>query len=296
MSKKCGFIALIGPSNAGKSTFLNAVLDVDLSIVCHKSQTTRTCISGIHMQGETQMVFLDTPGIFRARKSLERRMVKAAWESLEGAHMVFLMVDATRPVDSPHVQHIIKRLEDRGSKVDLILNKVDLLKREKLLPLAQAYMETGVIQQIFMTSSKTKSGFKEVLNHIERSLPESPWLYPEDQVADVPSAFLAAEMTRERLMHHIHEEIPYMLTVFPEAWEQKDTGIIHIIQTIIVQESSHKSIILGAGGKTIKRIGSESRERIEALMGQQVHLVLHVRVDKRWQERVEYMDEFSKNT
>jgi GTP-binding protein Era len=286
--KKCGHIALMGPPNAGKSTLLNAILGTKISIVCHKRQTTRTCILGIHMLGETQMIFLDTPGIFKPTKPLEKRMVSVAWNSTVGADALLLMVDATHNVEDHDFQKILKRLRQNETKVDLVLNKVDLVKKETLFAKAQAYMDTGVVSDVFMISAKKGSGLKQLLAHLDKKLPEREWEYPEDQLSTVPQKLLAADITREKLMMQVHAEIPYELTVLPEIWEQMANGVLHIVQTILTAEEGHKSIIIGAGGQRLKAIGQAARLEMEHLFGEKIHLVLHVRTEKGWQERPNY--------
>ena len=289
--RKCGTIALIGPPNAGKSTLLNSILRTKLAIVCHKRQTTRTCVAGIHLEGETQMVFLDTPGIFNPKKPLERRMVAAAWHSIAGAEAVLLLVDATRDVRDHEIQKILNRLRKIEVRVDLVLNKVDLVKKNTLLPKAHAYIETGVVDQIFMISAKKQDGMDHLLAHLDTKMPEGDWQYPEDQLSNLPQKLLAAEITREKVMHHAHEEIPYELTVLPELWEPQGNGSIKIMQTILVKEEGHKPILLGKGGQKLKAIGTEARQDIEILLESKVHLVLHIRSDSRWQEKAQYFSE-----
>jgi GTP-binding protein Era len=286
--KKCGHIALMGPPNAGKSTLLNAILGTKISIVCHKRQTTRTCILGIHMLGETQMIFLDTPGIFKPTKPLEKRMVSVAWNSTVGVDAVLLIVDVTHNVEDHDFQKILKRLRQNDTKVDLVLNKVDLVKKEILFAKAQAYMDTGVISDIFMISAKKGSGLKQLLAHLDKKLPEREWEYPEDQLSTVPQKLLAADITREKLMMQVHAEIPYELTVLPEIWELMPNGVLHIVQTILTAEEGHKPIIIGAGGQRLKSIGQTARLEMEQLFGEKIHLVLHVRTEKGWQEKPNY--------
>ncbi|MBM3610887.1 MAG: GTPase Era [Alphaproteobacteria bacterium] len=288
---RCGTIALLGPSNAGKSTFLNAVLGTKLSIVCHKRQTTRTSIIGIHTEGEAQLLFLDTPGIFAPRSPLEKRMVATAWQSSIGADAVLLLVDATRSLENDDIQTILKRLNTSSTKAILVLNKVDLVKKDSLLAKAKAYMETGVVEDIFMISALKKDGISRLLNHLVSKMPEKPWLYPEDQLSTKPQQFLAADIIREKILFQIHEEIPYELVVVPEIWEPLEKGGVRIVQTIVVQEDNHKPILLGKGGSKLKTIGQQARLELEGFLGCKVHLVLHVRVDKRWQEKNQYYTE-----
>lgn len=288
---RCGSVALIGPSNAGKSTLLNAILGEKVAIVCHKSQTTRTCLSGIHTQGETQIIFVDTPGIFDPKKNLERRMVGAAWSSLEGVDRIMMMVDATRRVEEPVVQRIFERLKQMDRKVDLILNKIDLLRRQELLPKIQAFVDTGLVEDVFMISAQKQDGIEAILTHLEGKMPEAPWRYPEDQLADIPQKLMATEVTREKFMHHLHEEIPYEAMVLCDTWEEHRDGSVRIVQSIVVANNSQRLIVLGKGGQKIRAIGMESRMDLQVMLGRKVHLILHVRVDKKWQEKDHYYSE-----
>jgi GTP-binding protein Era len=285
----------MGPPNAGKSTLLNTILGTKISIVCHKRQTTRTCILGIHMLGETQMIFLDTPGIFKPTKPLEKRMVSVAWNSTVGVDAVLLIVDVTHNVEDHDFQKILKRLKQNETKVDLVLNKVDLIKKEALFAKAQAYMDTGVVSDVFMISAKKGSGLKQLLAHLDKKLPERGWEYPEDQLSTVPQKLLAADITREKVMMQVHAEIPYELTVLPDIWEPMVTGGtnggIRIVQTILTAEEGHKPIIIGAGGQRLKAIGQAARLEMEHLFGEKIHLVLHVRTEKGWQEKANYYAE-----
>jgi len=289
--KKCGHIALMGPPNAGKSTLLNTILGTKISIVCHKRQTTRTCVLGIHMLGETQMIFLDTPGIFKPTKPLEKRMVSVAWNSAVGADALLLMVDATHNVEDHDFQKILKRLRQSEMKVDLVLNKIDLVKKETLFAKAKAYMDTGVVDDVFMISAKQGGGLKQLLAHLDKKLPPREWEYPEDQLSTVPQKLLAADITREKVMFQVHAEIPYELTVLPEIWEPMSNGGIRIVQTILTAEEGHKPIIIGAGGQRLKAIGQAARLEMEQLFDTKIHLVLHVRTEKGWQEKPGYYTE-----
>jgi GTP-binding protein Era len=290
--KRCGTVALLGPSNAGKSTLLNAILKTKLSIVCHKRQTTRTAISGIHMEGDTQLLFLDTPGIFTPKTPLERRMVSTAWQSIIGADAVILLLDATKPIENDDCQRILARLQSENIKVILVLNKVDLVRKDTLLAKAQAYMNTGSVEDIFMISALKKDGLEALLKHLASKMPEKPWLYGEDQLSTKPQQLLVADIIREKILFHIHEEIPYELVVVPELWEPLENKQgLRIVQTIVVQEDSHRPILLGKGGSKLKTIGQQARIEIEALLGCKVHLMIHVRVDKRWQEKNHYYTE-----
>ncbi len=289
--KKCGHITLMGPPNAGKSTLLNTILGTKISIVCHKRQTTRTSILGIHMMGDTQMVFIDTPGIFKPTKTLEKRMVSLAWNSLVGVDAILLIIDATHNVEDHDFQKILKRLRQNETKVDLVLNKVDLLKKETLFAKAQAYMDTGVVEDVFMISAKKGSGLKQLLAHLDKKLPERDWDYPEDQLSTVPLKLLAADITREKVMHQIHAEIPYELTILPDLWETLGDGSIRIVQTILTTDDGHKPILIGAGGSRLKSIGKMARLEMESLFGTKVHLILHVRSEKDWQEKSAYYNE-----
>ena len=283
--RRCGYVALIGAPNAGKSTLLNALVGAKVSIVSPKVQTTRRRVLGIAIEDATQIVFVDTPGIFapRAGRRLERAMVSAAWEGAEDADLVVLLVDVTRP-DDPDTRGIVDRLRSAGRKALLVLNKIDLVPRPSLLALTDRFAREGIFEPIFMISGLSGDGVPDLRRHLAAALPEGPWLYPEDQLSDLPERLLAAEVTREQIFLQLHEELPYAITVETEKWEDRKDGSVRVEQTIFVQRPGQKAIVLGEGGRQIKRIGARARVELEAMLGRRVHLFLFVRVEKGWPE------------
>ena len=283
--RRCGYVALIGAPNAGKSTLLNALVGAKVSIVSPKVQTTRRRILGIAVEDGSQIVFVDTPGIFAPRpgRRLERAMVTAAWEGAEDADLVVLLVDVTRP-DDPDTRGIVDRLKAAGRKAVLVLNKIDLVPRPSLLELAARFEREGIFEPIFMISGLTGDGVPDLRRHLAAALPEGPWLYPEDQLSDLPERLLAAEVTREQVFLQLHDELPYAITVETDKWEERKDGSVRIEQTIFVQRPGQKAIVLGEGGQQIKRIGARARTELEAMLGRRVHLFLFVRVEKGWTE------------
>ncbi|MGB5091805.1 MAG: GTPase Era [Parvibaculum sp.] len=277
----CGFVAIIGAPNAGKSTLLNQMVGSKVAIVTHKVQTTRARIRGIAIEGSTQIVFVDTPGIFKPKRRLDRAMVDAAWGGAGDADIVMLLVDAVHGRDSD-VDRIIEGLQGQGRKAVLVLNKVDTVDREKLLKLAMRLNETGIFADTFMISALTGDGVDDLRRYIAARMPKGPWHYPEDQIADVPLRSLAAEVTREKLFLRLHDELPYSLTVETESWEQKKDGSIRIQQVIYVQRDSQKKITLGKDGQTIKTVGQLAREELEVMLEARVHLFLFVKVRENW--------------
>ena len=280
---RAGFVAIIGAPNAGKSTLLNQLVGSKIAIVTHKVQTTRARIRGIALEGSAQIVFVDTPGIFKPKRRLDRAMVDAAWGGAEDADQVLLLIDVQKGV-TEEVRAILKSLEDSGRKVVLALNKIDGVPHEKLLKLAQELNETGLFTDVFMISALTGDGVSDLRRHVAALMPEGPWLYPEDQIADVPMRSLAAEITREKAYLRLHDELPYALTVETESWEQKKDGSIRIQQIIYVERDSQKKIVLGKGGQTIKIIGQLAREEMQELLETKVHLFLFVKVREKWGE------------
>ena len=279
---RCGFVALVGAPNAGKSTLLNQFVGAKVSIVTPKVQTTRSRITGICMAGDdTQIIFLDTPGIFEPKRRLERAMVTAAWSGAHDADLVVLLVDAKRGIDKDS-RRIIAGLAKRKRKAVLALNKIDGLRRDVLLPLAAALNETAVFSDSFMISALNGDGVDDLRDFLAAEMPAGPWLYPEDQLADIPLRLLAAETTREKLFLRLHQELPYALGVETESWEERKDGSIRIGQVIYVLRDSHKPIILGKGGRQIKAVGQAAREELQAFLGQPVHLFIHVKVAPKW--------------
>lgn len=277
----CGFVAIIGAPNAGKSTLLNQMVGSKVAIVTHKVQTTRARIRGIALEGNTQIVFVDTPGIFKPKRRLDRAMVDAAWGGAGDADIVMLLVDAVHGRDSD-VDRIIEGLQGQGRKAVLVLNKVDTVDREKLLKLAMRLNETDLFADTFMISALTGDGVDDLRRYIAARMPKGPWHYPEDQIADVPLRSLAAEVTREKLFLRLHDELPYSLTVETESWEQKKDGSIRIQQVIYVQRESQKKITLGKDGQTIKTVGQLAREELQEMLEAKVHLFLFVKVRENW--------------
>jgi GTP-binding protein Era len=281
---RCGFIALIGAPNAGKSTLLNALVGTKLAIVSPKVQTTRTRTLGILTENETQMIFVDTPGIFEPRRRLDRAMVSAAWTGADDADVVVLLADATRPRLSRETHTIMTRLAQAKRQVVLALTKIDLVKRDQLLPLAAQANESGIVTDTFMISSTKQDGLDDLKAHLAGSLPESPFLYPADDLSDQPLRRIAAEITREQLYLQLNQELPYESTVETEHWEEFDNGSVKISQAIFVERDGQKKIILGKGGAQIRDIGTKARLEMETLMGRKVHLTLFVKVRGEWME------------
>lgn len=280
---RCGFVAIIGAPNAGKSTLLNQLVGSKVAIVTHKVQTTRARIRGIAMEGQTQIVFVDTPGIFKPKRRLDRAMVDAAWGGAGDADLIILMVDMESGRDSD-VDRIVDGLKSQHRRAILVLNKVDACPREKLLKTAAALNETGIFTETFMISALKGDGVADLKKYIAGLMPPGPWHYPEDQAADVPLRSLASEVTREKLFLRLHDELPYSLTVETESWEQKKDGSIRIQQVIFVERDSQKKIALGKGGQTIKTVGQLAREELEQMLECRVHLFLFVKVRENWSD------------
>ncbi len=281
---RCGFVALVGAPNAGKSTLLNGLVGAKVSIVTHKVQTTRSRIRGIAIAGASQIVFVDTPGIFTPKRRLERAMVAAAWGGAKDADEVVLLYDAARRRLDPDTRLIIDGLRERGRRAILALNKIDLIRRDKLLGLAARFDAEGVFSRIFMISATRGDGVDDLCRHLAERLPEGPWLYPEDQLSDLPERLLAAEVTREKLFLNLHQELPYALTVETEDWQDLEDGSARIEQVITVARESHKGICLGKGGRTIKAVREAAQRELEELLGRRVHLFLFVKVRENWIE------------
>jgi GTP-binding protein Era len=286
VKRRCGFVALMGAPNSGKSTLLNRIVGAKVSIVTPKVQTTRTRVVGIALAGETQLVFVDTPGIFMPKRRLERAMVAAAWSGAAAADIVVALVDAAKGMDED-VRRIIDGLKKSGRNAVLALNKVDLVKREKLLGLAEALNAEGVFTDTFMISALTGDGVPDLVAHLRARLPEGPWLYPEDQLADMPERLLAAEITREQVFLQLRQELPYAAAVETESWTTFEDGSVRIDQIIYVQRQSQKGIVLGKGGRQIKAIGAAAREELEKALGRRVHLFLYVKV-REWIDKPDY--------
>ena len=278
---RCGFVALVGAPNAGKSTLLNQLVGEKVSIVTPKVQTTRTRITAICMAGQTQIVFVDTPGIFAPKRRLEKAMVRAAWSGAHDADLVVLLVDAARGVDGDTVR-ITDGLKRAGRQAILALNKVDVVKKPKLLALAAALEAEARFTDIFMISALTGDGIDDLKSALADRLPTGPWHYPADQLADIPERLLAAEITREKLFLRLHQELPYASTVETERWQERPDGSVRIEQVIYVQRDTQKPIVLGKGGRTIKTIGALARADMEQMFDRRVHLFLFVKVRAKW--------------
>ncbi len=285
---RCGFVALIGEPNAGKSTLLNRMVGAKVSIVTHKVQTTRTRIRGVALHGAAQIVFVDTPGLFRPRRRLDRAMVAAAWAGAADADIVVLLVEAQRGL-TEGVQAILEALRDRlGDRpVALAVNKIDRVKAEALLPLAEALNRAFPFARTFLISAERGHGVGDLKAWLAGEIPAGPWLYPEDQLADLPMRMIAAEMTREKLTLRLHQELPYELTVETESWQERPDGSARIDQVIYVAREGHKGIVLGRGGETVKAVSQAARAEIEAFTGRRIHLFLTVRVRPGWQDEAE---------
>ena len=285
MTMRCGFVAVLGAPNAGKSTLINTLVGAKVSIVSPKVQTTRSIVRGIALHENSQIVFVDTPGIFAPKKRLERAMVAAAWEGGREADMILLVVDASRRGLDRDTEAIVETLagqEEGRPPLLLVLNKVDQVKRERLLALAQDLNARLPFTATFMVSVLKGDGTGAILSDLAARLPEGPWLFPEDDVSDMPVRLLAAEITREKLYHRLHQEIPYALTVETESWEPFADGSVKIGQVIYVAREAHKAIILGKGGQNIKTVGERARTELEDILARRVHLNLFVKVRENW--------------
>ena len=280
---RCGFIAVIGAPNAGKSTLVNQLVRAKVSIVSPKVQTTRTRVTGILAEGRDQAVFVDTPGIFRgAKRRLEKAMVDSAWRQAAETDRLMLVIDVAKKGLSDDDRAVIEQLEQQGARPVLTLNKVDGARHETMLAIAAAVNERLDVQETFMVSALSGDGVDDLRQAVLDRLPEGPWLYPEDQISDLPSRMLAAEATREKLFLQLHQELPYNLTVETEAFEVQAKGDLKINQVIYVTRDSHKAMVLGKGGARIRQVGSESRRDLEVLFDRKVHLFLFVKVRENW--------------
>jgi GTP-binding protein Era len=279
--RRAGFVALIGAPNAGKSTLLNSLVGAKVSIVTHKVQTTRVPVRGIAMAGPAQIVFVDTPGIFAPKRRLDRAMVGSAWQGATDADLVALLIDAQRGLDDENRTIIAKLKEVRQPKI-LILNKIDLVPRDSLLALTAAANELVVFERTFMISATNGDGVSDIRDYFAAAMPKGPWLYPEDEISDVPMRLMAAEITREKLFLRLHEELPYQSTVETDSWQELKDGSVRIEQTIFVERDGQKKIVLGQGGKMVKSISMDARKEISSEIEKKVHLFLHVKVREGW--------------
>jgi len=285
----CGFATIIGAPNAGKSTLINAMVGEKVSIVSSKVQTTRTRVLGIVIEGQSQIIFIDTPGLFKpGNDRMEKAIVAAAWEGLGDSDLVLFVVDSVKGMSRP-VRTIMDRLKNvTGKKYILVLNKVDDIKRVKLLELATIMNQAMDFEATFMVSAKMDDGVKDLVKYVSKLMPEGPFHYPADQMSDMPMRLMAAEVTREKLFRSVHDEIPYDITVETENWEEFEDGSVKIDQAVFVAREGQKKIILGKGGEMIGKIGMQSRVELEELMGCRVHLKLFVKVRENWSEDSEH--------
>ena len=281
---KAGFVAVIGAPNAGKSTLVNHLVGFKVSIVTHKVQTTRTRIRGVCMHGASQIIFVDTPGIFEPKRKLDRAMVDAAWLGADDADLIIFLYDVTRRKVDSDTSRILSGLKENNKEAILVLNKIDLVKSELLLPITKRFQEENIFSDTFMVSAENGSGCEKLLEYLSVRIPDSPWLYPEDEVSDLPQRLLAAEITREQVLLKLHQELPYGATVETEEWTERDDGAIVINQIIYVKRPGHKKIALGRNGNMIKAIGKASRQELQVLLDRTVHLFLFVKVRENWME------------
>lgn len=281
MDRRCGFVALIGAPNAGKSTLLNQLVGTKISIVTHKVQTTRAIMRGIAIEDRSQIIFVDTPGIFRPKRRLDRAMVDTAWGGAKDADLVAVLVDAERGLKGETAEILDKVGAVRQPKI-LIINKIDTVKRDTLLEMAQKANATTKFDDTFMISALTGDGCKHLLSYLAERVPPGPWLYPEDQISDLPLRALAAEITREKLFLRLHDELPYASTVETELWKELPDGSARIEQTIFVERDSQKRIVLGHKGQTIKGISMAARAEIQEMAERSIHLFLFVKVRENW--------------
>jgi GTPase len=283
----CGFVAIVGAPNAGKSTLLNRLVGSKISIVSPKVQTTRNRVLGVVLEGDAQIVFIDTPGIFAPRRRLDRAMIKAAWRGVTEADLTLLLVDAQRREINDDTRRIIDglksgELKGEGRKALLALNKIDLIQRETLLEMATMYDAEGIFSDIFMISAENGDGVSQLVKALAARMPAGPWHFPADQISDVPLRLLAAEVTREQVFLQLHQELPYEAAVETEKWEDRPDGSVRIEQTIHVQRDGQRAIFLGKGGARIRQIGARARHELGQMLERPVHLFLHVKVSERW--------------
>ena len=283
MSQKCGFVAVIGPPNAGKSTLSNALVGQKVTIVTQKAQTTRMRLRAVVMHEDAQIILVDTPGIFDAKQRFDRAMVNEVWAGVKDADQVLVVLDAAR-TGGKEVELMLEGLADNKKKVSLVLNKIDTVPNESLLALVKELNERVAFEDTFLISALNGDGLERLKDTLAANMPQGPFLYPEDQAADVPSLLLASEVMREKLFLRLHQELPYALTVETDKWENKKDGSVRIEQTVFVRRDSQKAIVLGKGGRTMKEISSEARLELEDMFERRVHLFVFVKVRKNWQE------------
>jgi GTPase len=281
---QAGFVAILGAPNVGKSTLVNRLVGSKVSIVSPKVQTTRTRVLGIVTAGPAQIILIDTPGVFAPRRRLDRAMVAAAWGGAADADRIALLIDASRGIDRDSGAIIEKLKQAKSAPADLVINKVDLVAKPKLLDLASELHATTLFENIFMISAEKGDGVDDLVTHFAKVLPEGPWLFPEDQLSDMPERLLAAEITREKLYLKLRKELPYAATVETEKWEEQPDGSARIEQVIYVERDTQKAIVLGKGGSKIKEIGAASREELQEILERRIHLFLFVKVREKWGE------------
>lgn len=281
--ERCGLVAIVGAPNAGKSTLVNALVGQKVAITSPKAQTTRTRLLGVALEGEAQIMLVDTPGIFEPRRRLDRAMVQAAWGGAQDADLIALVIDAKAGL-GPKVEIILEALKTRKEPKLLILNKVDISAKEKLLVHARKLNDAVDFTETFFVSAATGDGLPELKRALADAMPQGPWHFPEDQVSDATDRMLAAEITREQLYHQLHAELPYVSAVETEKYSERDDGSVEIHQQILVARSSQRAIILGKGGSRLKEIGSRARAELASLLGRRVHLYLHVKVKADWED------------
>jgi GTP-binding protein Era len=280
---RCGFVAVLGVPNAGKSTLTNALVGAKVAIVTPKVQTTRTRILGIVVEGDAQLIFVDTPGIFAPRRRLDRAMVAAAWAGAADADAVALVIDAKTGLDEA-THAIVDGLAKAGRTAICVLNKIDLVPRPRLLELAAEANATGIFSDTFMLSALTGEGVADLRAHLARAVPEGPFLYPADQLSDINDRLMAAEITREKLFLQLRQELPYALTVETERWQELDDGSVRIEQLVYVRRDSQKAIVIGKGGQRLRAIGQAAREELKEILGREVHLFIYVKVREDWED------------
>ncbi len=282
-ARRCGLVAVIGAPNVGKSTLVNRLVGTKVSIVSPRVQTTRSRIMGVAMAGPAQIVLVDTPGIFLPKRRLERAMVRAAWDGAGDSDIVLLLIDAERGLDGPSAR-IAERVIATARRPLAAINKIDKVRREALLRLAAEARDKGFADSVFMISALTGDGVEDLRKHLAAAMPEGPWLFPEDQVSDLPARLWAAEVTREQVFHLLRDELPHASAVATDAWIEQEDGAVRIEQTIYVQREGQKAIVLGAGGRQIKEIGSRARAELETTLERRVHLFLNVKQRADWQD------------
>ncbi|MFL6751986.1 MAG: GTPase Era [Sphingomicrobium sp.] len=281
---RAGFVAVIGAPNAGKSTLVNALVGQKVAIVSPKAQTTRSRLMGIAILGSSQILLVDTPGIFDPKRRLDRAMVAAAWTGAGDADLILLVIDAAAAAAAAQIEHILAGLEKRRSPLFIALNKIDLVKKEKLLALSAELTARLSPERVFMISATQGDGVADVKQALADAVPPGPWLYPEDEVSDATDRMIAAELTREQIVNRLHQELPYATAIETETWEDRPDGSTVIRQQILVERDSQKAIVIGKGGRRLKEIGAAAREEIMRHLGRPVHLFLHVKVNPRWDE------------